>query len=177
MLGIINILNIGLLFMQQTYSKTSILNIESPIKVISGHVLFRSINSNGSYISLGIWGAGDIIYPAKDWETSYELKMLSMTALENVVSSDIIPMESWERFNWYFQMSHQKSIRERMIALLEYLKVNFGTPYKDRVAIAFSMTHDDLATVVRSTRATVTNILKDIQKEGIIERRGKVIIL
>jgi hypothetical protein len=162
--------------MPQSYAKTSILHIESPIKVISGHVLFRSVNSDGSYISMGIWSKDDVILPGKDWKTRYEIKTLSKTFIENI-SVESVPMESWERFNWYFQMSHQKSIRERLIALLKYLKTHFGVPYKDKVVIAFTLTHDDLSTIVGSTRVTVTRLLKDIESEGIIERLGKSIIL
>jgi len=66
-----------------------------------------------------------------------------------------------------------RSNRERLIHLLIELAEKYGRPQADGLLIGIKLSHQDLASMIGSTRETVTVILGELQSEGnlIIKRR------
>jgi CRP/FNR family transcriptional regulator, cyclic AMP receptor protein len=62
-----------------------------------------------------------------------------------------------------------RSNRQRLIHLLLELAEQFGYPTGRGVQIAFKLSHQELASVIGSTRESVTLLLGELQKEGSIQ--------
>lgn len=70
-----------------------------------------------------------------------------------------------------------RNVPQRLAALFLELKGEFGRNEGDTIKIDVPLTHEDLANLVGSARATVTDVLNDFKKQGIIQTAGKRFIL
>ena len=70
-----------------------------------------------------------------------------------------------------------RSNRERLISLLMELVEKYGRPTNDGVRLGIKLSHQELASIIGSTRETVTVLLGELQTEGylVIERRQIVL--
>jgi len=68
------------------------------------------------------------------------------------------------------------STKERLFSLLRRLSVQHGSLKETGYEINLNLTHEELATMIGSTRSTVTKLLKTLESEGKITRNGKKII-
>jgi CRP-like cAMP-binding protein len=70
-----------------------------------------------------------------------------------------------------------RSNRERLVHLLLELAEKYGQPTADDVPIGIKLSHQDLASIIGSTRETVTVLLGELQLEGLLKVRRRQIIL
>jgi len=70
-----------------------------------------------------------------------------------------------------------RNIPQRLAALFLELKEEFGRNEGDTIKIDIPLTHEDLANLIGSARATVTDVLNDFKRQGIIQTAGKYFIL
>lgn len=70
-----------------------------------------------------------------------------------------------------------RSNRERLVYLLIELAEKYGRPGKDGLTIGIKLSHADLASIIGSTRETVTVILGELQSEGALAIMRRQIIL
>ena len=70
-----------------------------------------------------------------------------------------------------------RSNRERLIYLLLELVEKYGRPTAEGVQIGIKLSHQDLASIIGSTRETVTVLLGELQKEGNLMIKRRQIIL
>ena len=70
-----------------------------------------------------------------------------------------------------------RSNRERLVHLLIELADKYGTRTDDGVRLGIKLSHQDLASIIGSTRETVTVVLGELQNEGsvLIQRRQIVL--
>ncbi|MEN1680183.1 MAG: Crp/Fnr family transcriptional regulator [Planctomycetota bacterium] len=61
-----------------------------------------------------------------------------------------------------------RSNRERLISLLLELADQYGKPAEDGLRLGIKLSHQDLASIIGSTRETVTVILGELQDEGLL---------
>lgn len=66
--------------------------------------------------------------------------------------------------------------KERLYALLQRLSVQHAIHTDKGIAIDLSLTHEEIARMIGSTRSTVTKLMKLLEDEGRIQREGKQII-
>lgn len=70
------------------------------------------------------------------------------------------------------------SSRDRLIHLLLELAEKYGAPADNGVRLTTDLSHQDLASMIGSTRETVTLVLGDLQSEGLIKLgRRKITLL
>lgn len=75
------------------------------------------------------------------------------------------------------QMLGTRSVTERLAHLLLHLAETYGVREEERLVIAASFTHADLAHMVGATRQWVTISLKRLQERGVIvSRRAQIIV-
>lgn len=70
-----------------------------------------------------------------------------------------------------------RNIPQRLAALFLELKKEFGRNEGDTIKIDISLTHEDLANLIGSARATVTDVINNFKNQGIIQTAGKYFIL
>lgn len=70
-----------------------------------------------------------------------------------------------------------RSNRERLVSLLLELAEQYGQATADGVTLKIKLSHQDLASVIGSTRETVTVVLGELNSEGLLEvGRRKIVI-
>lgn len=126
-------------------------------------------------ITLGFWGSKDVVGNSLSNVNPYMTKCLSD------VKAIAIPQSQWgdiSREMIYCEQQTQQLIyivrnnrvARRVWLLLTWLASKFGrTTAKGRV-IDFSLTHQELADALGTTRITVTKILNQYEREGLIFR-------
>lgn len=70
-----------------------------------------------------------------------------------------------------------RSNRERLIHLLLELADKYGRQTREGIEIGIKLSHQDLASIIGSTRETVTVVLGELQNEGALLIRRKQILL
>lgn len=70
-----------------------------------------------------------------------------------------------------------RSTRERFVFLLLELAEKYGQKNGDQVLIDIRLSHQELSSIIGSTRETVTNALIDLRDEGVIDIQKRKIII
>jgi CRP-like cAMP-binding protein len=129
--------------------------------------------------NLGFWGAGDVIGKSLSIVEPYLLKCLTD------VEAISIPKHQWKNISTAI-LNHARQTQKMMYIvrssrvwlLLQWLAQKFGRAIAEGTLIDFQITHQDLADTIGTTRITVTKILNQLERDGLILRpRNKCIIL
>jgi CRP-like cAMP-binding protein len=148
----------------------------------SGAVRTGTWSEEGTFITLGYWGTGDVIgYPLSK-VNPYEMQCVGVTQVT------ILAPHLWYKYInnllSYSQHTEQllsivncKGVPLRMWLFLVYLSEKFGRDVEVGKQIDLKITHQDMAEALNTTRVTVTRLLKKFEKEGKILRRKRKIIL
>lgn len=67
--------------------------------------------------------------------------------------------------------------RPRLIHLLLKLADNLGEPGTDGVLIRVPVTHETLANMIGASRVRVTSALSQLQREGLLSKRGRFLVV
>lgn len=71
----------------------------------------------------------------------------------------------------------QKSVRERLALQLIVVREKYKTDSKLGMPIAINLSRDDLASLVGTARENVVRVLSEFKKDGILETKGRKIIV
>jgi CRP-like cAMP-binding protein len=148
------------------------------------HGAVRTITwgEDGTFITLGYWGLGDIIgYPLSKIKP-YQIECLSG------VEVSIIPAHLWhqdinallshiQQAEDLLSIVHRKPISLRLWQFLVWLSEKFGRDIDQGKLIDLNITHQDIAEVLNTTRVTVTRLLQQFEEEGTLLRHKRRIIL
>jgi CRP-like cAMP-binding protein len=74
-------------------------------------------------------------------------------------------------------MFSQRSVRERLALQLIVIREKYKTGFEPGLPVEINMSRDDLANLVGTARENVVRILSDFKSEGIVETRGRKIIV
>lgn len=69
------------------------------------------------------------------------------------------------------------TVKQRLILILTKIGCEIGQNNSDDVKFTLDWSHQDLASMIGSTRETVTSTLSVLQKEGIVKIEGKKIVI
>lgn len=69
------------------------------------------------------------------------------------------------------------NVKNRLYFLLQRLAIQQGTQVNNGTQIDLKLTHQELATMIGSTRSTVTRMLNELEEEGKIQRYNSSIII
>ncbi|WP_118949703.1 Crp/Fnr family transcriptional regulator [Taibaiella helva] len=71
----------------------------------------------------------------------------------------------------------QKSVRERLALQLVVLREKYKQDVQPGTPVAINMSRDDLASLVGTTKENAVRVLTEFKQEGILETRGRKIII
>lgn len=71
----------------------------------------------------------------------------------------------------------QKSVRERLAVQLIVIREKYKVNFKPGMAVEINMSRDDLANLVGTARENVVRLLSEFKDKGIIETKGRKIIV
>lgn len=169
---------------QHKFSRGEMIPLWSGIiwKIEKGICRSLTWSEEGTVITLGIWGPGDIIGRSLSKIEPYQIESLSRSEVS------ILPA------NFIYQASHaileqiqlaqellciirRERVHISLLELLIWLAKRFGKEIEEGHLLDLPMTHQELAEVIGTTRVTITRLFKQFEDEGIIKRHRRQLIL
>ncbi len=148
-----------------------------------GVVKTRTWDEEGNAIILGYWGQDDLVGHALSRVEPYEIECLTQ------VAATCIPCQDWHyvshKIVGHYQdteellcIYRQKNLYKRTMRILIYLVQKFGIELEKGQLIQLSLTHQELAEFIWSSRVCVTRIINRLEQEKLIVRptRGSIIL-
>lgn len=71
----------------------------------------------------------------------------------------------------------QRSVRERFAMQLVLMREKYKENFTPGNIVEINLSRDDLASLVGTARENIVRILKDFKQEGILETKGRKIII
>ncbi|BAZ15907.1 Crp/Fnr family transcriptional regulator [Calothrix sp. NIES-4071] len=151
-------------------------------KIERGAVRTLTWSEDGTFITLGYWGPGDLIgYPLSRVKP-YQIECLTS------VEVSVVPPQLWHQdinsFLSHIQQAeellsivHRKPISLRLWQFLVWLSEKFGRDVEQGKLIDLNVTHQEMAEVLNTTRVTVTRLLQQFEEENTLIRHKRRIIL
>ncbi len=169
---------------QRLFSRREIIPQRNDVlwRIERGAVRTLTWSEDGTFITLGYWGAGDLIgYPLST------VKPYQIECLTNVEVS-VLPPHIWNQYTdallSHIQQSeellsivHRKPISLRLWQFLVWLSEKFGRDVEQGKLIHLNITHQEIAEVLNTTRVTVTRLLQQFEEEASLVRHKRQIIL
>jgi CRP-like cAMP-binding protein len=151
-------------------------------KIERGAVRTLTWSEDGVFITLGYWGAGDLIgYPLSNVKP-YQIECLTS------VEATILPPHLWhqdvhalvghiQQAEELLSIVHRKPIYLRLWQFLVWLSDKFGRDVEQGKLIDLNITHQEMSEVLNTTRVTVTRLLQQFEEEKKLIRHKRRIIL
>lgn len=169
---------------QRIFSRHELITSRQDVlwRIERGAVRTLTWSEQGTVITLGYWGAGDIVgYPLS------RIKPYQIECLTSVEMS-ILPSELWyqeleamllqiQQTEELLSIVHRKPVSSRLWQFLLWLNQKFGRDVDQGRLIDLNITHQELSEVINTTRVSVTRILQQFQEEGILLKHERRLIL
>ena len=143
--------------------------------IVRGAVKTLSRNEDRKLITLGYWGAEDVVGQSLSNLNPYH--MYCLTCVEAIcISVDNLSEFSTEIINRAQQQTvwmcivQTKLVSERLFLLLKWLAAKFSRPVDRGQLIDLRLTHREIASTIGTNRVTVTRIINKFEQQGIICR-------
>ena len=151
-------------------------------RIECGVVRTLTCSEEGTLISLGYWGPGDIVGHSLSRVKPYQIECLTS------VEVSILPSELWhqvldamllhiQQAEELLSIVHQKPVSLRLWQFLVWLGQKFGCDVEQGRLIDLGLTHQEIAEVINSTRVSVTRMLQQFESEGILLRQQRRFVL
>jgi CRP-like cAMP-binding protein len=152
-------------------------------QIESGIVRTTATLEDGTLVTLGLWGAGDILGKPLSKIETYQVETL--TNVEAVLLPGYNLQAASETILNHIQQTEElliirshKHVDAMLLKLLVWLAHRFGQDVEQGRSIDLRLTHQDIAELLGTTRVTVTRVLKQFEQEGLIQRltKGRMIL-
>ncbi|MBD2447258.1 Crp/Fnr family transcriptional regulator [Nostoc sp. FACHB-152] len=151
-------------------------------RIERGAVRTITWSEDGTYITLGYWGPGDVVGSALSKVQPYQIECLTS------VEVSIVPSYIWhqdidalfthiQHTEELLSIVHLKPISLRLWKFLVWLSDKFGRNIERDKVIDINITHQEIAEVLNTTRVTITRLLQQFEEEGVLLRYKRQIIL
>ncbi len=149
----------------------------------TGVVRTLTVLEDGTAVTLGLWGKGDIVGKPLSQANPYQIETLTP------VQATLIHKQNWheitdamllhmQRAEEFIAILHCRQAETTLLQLFSWLAKRFG--YQDlqgQQRIDLRLTHQDIADLVGLTRVTVTRLMKVFERQGIIQRQERQFIV
>lgn len=151
-------------------------------QIESGVVRTLTWFEDGTTITLGLWGVGDVVGRMLSKAEPFQIECLTPVEATKLSfeESDRVNqalISSIQQFGEFLEILHCRSVDASLLRLLAWLANKFGQEVERGQLIELRLTHQELAEIVGTTRVTVTRILKEFEQQGIIERLPRKLIV
>jgi CRP-like cAMP-binding protein len=158
------------------------LDTQSLWKIERGIVRSFTYNEAGTRSILGYWGREDVVgSPLSrlnpygiECVTDVKARALSKSAWQDDVAAILSHNQQTEEL---LCINSYERTHQRLLHFLVWLAKKFGQNIQGGKLLALPLTHEAIADSVGSTRVTVTRLLKQFEREGVISRQGRSIVL
>ncbi len=151
-------------------------------KIDRGAVRTYTWSEQGTLIVLGYWGKGDVVGHSLSRVNPYQIECLTS------VETSLLPVKLWDEameaiFSHIQQTEellsivHRKPVSLRLWQFLNWLGQKFGRDVDGGQLIDITITHQEIAEVINTTRVSVTRMLQQFEEEGIVLRHQRQLII
>ncbi|PSB03307.1 Crp/Fnr family transcriptional regulator [Merismopedia glauca] len=168
---------LGTALYQENFSLRSPLPLKNNYlwKIETGVVRTFTWLEDGTLVTTGLWGPGDLVGKALSTLDPYQIESLTH------VQASLLPLENEQiRSEWLLNHLQQiealivirsyRRVDMMLVKLLVWLGKRFGRAVETGNLIDLRLTHHDLAEMLGTTRVTVTRILGKLEEQGLIQR-------
>jgi CRP-like cAMP-binding protein len=160
------------LYEKYTFRRRELLPLEDQDfwQIEVGAVRTFTLTENGTPITLGFWGSGEVL--------GHNLAGVRPHIAECLTEVKILPLKSFECQNYnqtlltylhdtqaLLQMRTGR-IQARLELLLDWLANKFGRHYGQGQLIQLRLTHQEIADTLGTSRVTVTRLLSQMEQAG-----------
>ena len=144
-------------------------------KLETGVVRTLTWLEDGTVVTLGLWGPGDILEGAFAHMEPYQIECLTLVEARLFPAAHL-PVDSgaWlarvQQLETLLVIRSHKRVEDMLLKLLVWLADRFGRDAAEGRVIDLRVTHQDMAELLGTTRVTITRLLKQFESEGIIQR-------
>lgn len=169
---------------QRVFSRHDLIPLRENIlwRIERGVVRTATWSEQGTLITLGYWGAGDVVGQPLSRVLPYQIECLTS------VETSVLPAEVWylaldamllhiQQAEELLSIVHRKPVSLRLWQLLIWLGRKFGRDVEQGRLIDLGVTHQEMAEVVNTTRVSVTRMLQQFEEEGLLLRHQRRLIL
>ncbi len=147
-------------------------------QIEAGVVRSLTVLEDGTSVTLGLWGAGDVVSQVLSKAEPYQMECLTSVEVTR------LPLDRWhlvnevlirhiQQYQEFLEILHYRSVDVSLLRLLNWLAKKFGQEVQKGQLIDLHLTHQEISEIIGTTRVTVTRLLNDFEKQGIIERLSR----
>ncbi len=151
-------------------------------KIDRGAVRTYTWSEQGTLITLGYWGKGDVVGHSLSRVNPYQIECLTS------VETSLLPIKFWDeamdamlshiqQTEELLSIVHRKPVSLRLWQFLNWLGRKFGRDVDRGQLIDITITHQEIAEVINTTRVSVTRMLQQFEEEGILVRHQRQLII
>ena len=139
-------------------------------------------SEQGTFITLGYWGAGDIVGHSLSRVKPYQIECLTGVETSILLSGQwdqaldamLLHIQQAEEL---LSIVHRKPVSLRLWQFLIWLSQKFGCDVDRGRLIDLGLTHQEMAEVINTTRVSVTRMLQQFEEEGMLVRHQRRMII
>ncbi|MBD2309063.1 Crp/Fnr family transcriptional regulator [Chroococcidiopsis sp. FACHB-1243] len=162
---------------QQMFKRHDSIPLKSEMLLHIERGVVRTVtwSEEGTVMTLGYWGTGDVI--------GQPLSNIQPYQVECITSVEVSYVPSYQR-EWVLtaicrhvqqaeellSIIRQTNARDRLLQMLLWLARKFARPVERGRLIDLRLTHQEIAEFIGMTRVSVTRLLSQLEQEGIIDR-------
>lgn len=151
-------------------------------RIERGAVRTVTWSEQGTLITLGYWGTGDIVGQPLSRVVPYQIECL--TSVETSIISSELWHQTLDAMMLHIQQSeellsiiHRKPVSLRLWQFLIWLSTKFGRDVDRGKLIDIGVTHQEIAEVINTTRVSVTRMLQQFEEQGMLLRHQRRLII
>ena len=130
---------------------------------------------DGTTVTLGLWGPGDVVSRVLSKADPYQIECLT------AVEATVLPLDRWHLVNEaiiihvhqlqeFLEILHCRSVDASLLRLLTWMAKKFGQEVERGSLIELHLTHQEISEIIGTTRVTVTRLLSTFERQGLIKR-------
>lgn len=151
-------------------------------KIETGVVRTLTWIEDGTAITLGLWGEGDVVGKILSKVNPYCIEcltevtatLLPIDRCYNITEELVAHIREAEALA---VIRSYKTLEDCLFKLLIWLAKRFGHPSEQGQAIDLYLTHRDLAELLSVSRVSVTRALNKLEQQGLIHRLSRRLIV
>ena len=169
---------------QRLFSRRDLIPLREDVlwRIERGAVRTLTWSEQGTPITLGYWGIGDVVGNPLSRINPYQIECLTS------VEMSILPSDLWEQAldamllhiqqaEEILNIIHRKPVSLRLWQFLVWLSQKFGRDVDQGRLIDLGVTHQEIAEVINTTRVSVTRMLQQFEEKGMLLRHERRLIL
>jgi CRP-like cAMP-binding protein len=172
-------------FKQQTFTCRQLVTMpfNGLLRINRGAVRAVTWSEQGTAITLGYWGVGDVLGQSLSGVQPYQIECKTHVEVsyipQNLCHQSLDEIfRHFQETQAFFCIVRSESLRDRLVQLLAWLGQKFGRQVEQGVLIDLRLTHQELSEAIGITRITVTRLMSRLEEEKVIDRtRPQYIVL